>query len=339
MKQDNNNLLEETSGIEGLKFRGFQGESDFPSMLAVIEAAASADHDKSSMTVDEIKNDYKHLKNSDPENDMRFAEVNGQLVAYSRVEWNMEESSKDHIYSHFVHTCPEWRNMGIAEALIEWCENRLQIISAAHPQGYKRFFQTYSNELKPWFNQIIEKQGYQPVRYFIEMARSLEDIPSSDLPEGVETRPVKTKDVRKIWDASIEAFRDHWGFTEPGEASFKGYKESKYFQPDLWQVAWVGDVVVGSVLNFIDHDYNKKYNKKRGWTEEITTHRDWRRKGIARRLIIRSMHMHKAQGMTEVSLDVDTDNPTGALKLYTSLAYQKVKTMMTYRKEILNNGQ
>lgn len=339
MEQENNILLKETPGIEGLKFRGFQGESDFPLMLAVIDAAASADHDEVSNSVDDIKNDYKHLENSDPEKDMRFAEVDGQLVAYSRVEWNMEESSQVYIYSHFVHIHPDFRNKGIEEALIEWCENRLQIISAAHPQRNKRFFQTYSNELKPWFGHILERHGYQPVRWFIEMSRPLEDIPTSDFPEGVETRPVKTKDIRKIWDASVEAFRDHWGFTEPGEESFTGYQESKYFQPDLWQVAWFGDDVVGSVLNYIDHDYNKKYNKKRGWTEEITTHREWRRKGIASALIIRSMHMHKAKGMTEVALGVDTNSLTGALKLYTSLGYKKEKTMMIYRKEILNNGQ
>jgi len=337
MKVRINNLLERIPEIDGLEFRGFQGESDFPLMLDIIEAAASADHDEESMTVFDIKNDYKHLKNSNPQNDMCFAEVNGTLVAYSRVDWSLEEASEDTIYSHFVHIRPEWRNQGIEDFMIDWCENRLREISKAHPHGHKQFFQTYSNELKPWFNQIIERKNYQPVRYFIEMSRSLKDIPLSELPEGVETRPVKSEDVRKIWDASIEAFRDHWGFTDPGEESFKGYKESKYFQPYLWQVAWHGDDVVGSVLNFIDRDYNKKYNKKRGWTEEITTHREWRRKGIARALIIRSMHTHKALGMKEIALGVDTNNPTGALKLYTSLGYHKDKTMMTYRKEFTNS--
>jgi len=46
------------------------------------------------------------------------------------------------------------------------------------------------------------------------------------------------------------------------------------------------------------------------------------------------MHMHKAKGMTEVALGVDTNNPSGALKLYQSLGYEKERTMMTYRKEM-----
>jgi len=108
----------------------------------------------------------------------------------------------------------------------------------------------------------------------------------------------------------------------------------KFFQPELWQVAWHGESVVGSVMNFIDHDYNLKFNNKRGWTEEITTHREYRRKGIAKALIVRSMHMHKSKGMTEVALGVDTQNLTGALKLYEGLGYQQEKTWITFRKEM-----
>jgi ribosomal protein S18 acetylase RimI-like enzyme len=164
------------------------------------------------------------------------------------------------------------------------------------------------------------------------MSRSLDDIPEAKLPDGIEVRPVRDEDTYKIWRASVEAFRDHWGFSEPKDKEFISYKESKYFQPDLWQVAWDGDEVVSSVMNFIEHDYNEKNKSKRGWTENISTRREWRRRGIARALIVRSMHMHKAKGMTEVALGVDTKNPNGALRLYQSLGYEKDKTHITYRK-------
>lgn len=325
-------LLEHNLGIEGLIFRKFKGDSDFPKMLEVIDAAAAADKDKTSITTDDIKNDYQHLTNSDPEKDMIFAEVKGQVIAYSRVAWITEEQPEKTLYTHFVHIHPEWRNKGLEKTLIHWCEDRLTNIAEEKPQGHPRFFQTYSNELKPELNKILEDLGYQPVRYFFEMSRPLDTLPEAELPEGVEVRPVGEKDVLKVWNASVEAFRDHWGFVEPSEDDFDGYKKSKYFQPELWQVAWHKDEVVGSVMNYIDHDYNQKYNKKRGWTEEITTHRDWRRKGIAGALIVRSMKKHKTLGMEEVALGVDTNNLTGALRLYQRLGYEKEKTMVTYRK-------
>ena len=325
-------LIEHNLGIEELSFRKFEGGSDFPKMLAVIDAAAVVDGDETSTTVEDIKNDYQHLTNSDPEKDMIFAEVDDHVVAYSRVAWITEEKPEKTIYSHFVHIHPDWRNKGIEKVMIRWCEDRLRNIAKEKPDENPRFYQTFSNELKPELNFILEELGYQPVRYFIEMSRPLDNLPEADFPEGVEVRPVAEEDIHKIWEASVEAFRDHWGFAEPSEEDFKGYKKSKYFQPELWQVAWHGDEVVGSVLNYIDHDYNQKYNKKRGMTEEITTHRDWRRRGIAGALIVRSMAMHKAKGMEEVALGVDTNNLTGALRLYKRLGYEKEKTMMTYRK-------
>jgi len=327
-------LLTNAPDIQGLRFRGFSGESDYQAMIAILEASTKADREERAITLVDLKHDYEHLTNSDPAKDMLFAEVNGEPIAYSRVEWWQEEDPNHRIYSLFVNLVPDWRDKGIEQAMIQWCQRRLIQTAAEHPHDSMRFFQTYSNGFKRRFNSMLESLGFEPARYFIEMSRSLENIPEADLPEGIEARPVLEQDQHAVWKASIEAFRDHWGFSEPTEEDYDSYKGSKYFQPELWQVAWDGDKIVSSVMNYIEKDYNKKFNKKRGWTENISTLKDWRRRGIAKALIVRSMHMHKAKGMTEVGLGVDTNNPNGALNLYQSLGYQKDKTMITYRKEM-----
>jgi len=318
--------------IPGLTFRSFVGEIDFSRMLAIINAASKADNDETSTTLADIKHDYAHLTNSNPETDMIFAEINGEAVAYSRVHWWQEDDPNDRVYSCFVHIVPAWRDQAIEETMIQWCEGRLRNISQEHPKDSKRLFQYSSLEAKKSLNKILESLGYTSTRFFIEMSRPLEDIPEAELHEGIEARPVTEEHAHKVWEAANEAFRDHWGYSEPKEEEYISYKSSKYFQPDLWQVAWDGDEVVSSVMNYIDQDHNKKYHRKRGWTENISTRREWRRRGIARALIVRSMHMHKANGMTEVALGVDTDNPNGALKLYQSLGYKKLRTEVIYRK-------
>jgi mycothiol synthase len=325
-------ILEEKPEIEGLRFRKFLGEQDFPSMMTIIDAAVKADQQESGETLEDLKHDYAHLTNSDPYQDVIIAEIYGEPIAYSRVEWWQEEDPNDRIYGHFLNILPEWRGLGIETAIIHWCEARLQMIAAEHPQDSQRFFQSYSNTVKTQFNAILESMGYIPARYFIGMFRSLEDIPNVKLPDGIEVRPVKQGDERKIWDASIEAFSDHWGFAKPKDEDYIAYAGSKYFQPELWQVAWDGDEIVASILNYIDHDYNQKNGRLRGWTEDISTRKAWRNRGIAKALIVRSMHMHKAQGMNEVALGVDTQNLTGALSLYESCGYIKERTFITYRK-------
>lgn len=332
--KENEKYLESAPNIEGLNFRHFAGDSDYPKMIAIVNAAGDADQDDRSETLEDIKNQYEHLNNCDPYKDMLFAEIKGETIAYSRVEWWQEEDPNDRIYTHFVLIVPEYREKGIEQAMIQWCENRLLDIAEEHPQDSKRYYQTYSSAVKSSFNNILKSFEYEVERYFIEMSRSLDVIPETQLPDGIDVRIVNEQDERKVWDASVEAFRDHWGFSPPTEQDYTSYKNSKYWQPDLWQVAWDGDEVVSSVLNYIDQDYNMKFQRKRGWTENISTRREWRRRGIAKALIVRSMHMHKAKGMTEVGLGVDTNNLSGALNLYQSLGYKKDKTMMTYRKEM-----
>ena len=333
MKQ-NEIIIDQAPNMDGLRFRKFAGEADFPTMLRILGAVTEADQEDRATTLDDLKHDYSHLTHSDPDQDMIFAEVNGETIAYSRVEWWQEDDPNHRIYSQFVNILPKWRYQGIETAMIGWCEARLREIAKTHPKDSQRFFQTYSSGYKPKFNQLLEELGFSPARFFIEMSRSLDEIPAVKLPDDIKVHPADEKDIRKVWDASVEAFRDHWGYTIPKEEDFISYKASKFFQPELWQVAWEGDQVVSSVMNFIEHDYNKKFKKKRGWTENISTRKEWRCRGIAKALIVRSMRMFKEKGFTEVALGVDTNNLSGALKLYQSLGYEKDKTWITYRKEM-----
>jgi ribosomal protein S18 acetylase RimI-like enzyme len=86
------------------------------------------------------------------------------------------------------------------------------------------------------------------------------------------------------------------------------------------------------VLNCIRHDENEEYNRQRGYTEAIRVHRPWRRRGLARALIARSSSVLKEQGVTEAALGVDTENPSGALRLYESMGFRPVKRNSVYRK-------
>lgn len=103
-------------------------------------------------------------------------------------------------------------------------------------------------------------------------------------------------------------------------------------------MAWEGDEVVGMVLNFIDTKENLAFGRKRGYTENIAVRRPWRRRGIARALIATSLRMLKERGMEEAALGVDTQNLSGALRLYESLGYQPVKQFITYRKGMKARG-
>jgi mycothiol synthase len=325
-------ILPEAPRIHGLSFRRFQGAEDYPKMLAVIEASKSADQSERTDTLDSITRYYSHLTNCDPYQDMLFAEVEGEVVAYSRVTW-FQQGTGERIYFSVGFIKPDFRRKGLGRAMLRYNQKRLREIAAEHPEGNPRFFDAYCTSTELAQESLLRSEGYQPVRHFFTMVRAdLEDIADAVLPEGLEVRPATQEHIRQIWEASQEAFEDHWGYVRESEEDYKSWLEGPWFDPSLWCVAWDGDEVAGMVLSFINGDENKEFNRLRGWTENIAVRRPWRRKGLAKCLLLMSLKAIKERGMEEAGLGVDTENTSGALRLYENVGFRPVKRSSTYRK-------
>ncbi len=328
--------------VPGLSFRHFRPPDDFQHMARIIRDAARLDGTERADTAEEIAYNYAHLTNCDPATDLILVEVasgNGrppEVVAYSRVTWR-QETSGERLYGFFGRVAPAWRHRGIGGAILRWAENRLRQIAITHPPEVPKSFWCYTEQDEVGLAAMLEKAGYSPARYFTQMSRpDLEDLPDFPLPAGLELRPVLPEHYRLIWEADVEAFRDHWGFIEPTEQEYQAWLGDPIFQPELWQVAWdvATDQVAGQVRTYIDHEQNRLYNRRRGWTEFISVRRPWRRRGLARALIVRSLQAQKAAGMTESALGVDSQNISGATRVYEDCGFQVVKRSAVYKKAL-----
>ncbi len=60
----------------------------------------------------------------------------------------------------------------------------------------------------------------------------------------------------------------------------------------------------------------------------------WRRRGLAKALLARSLVAAREAGFTSAGLGVDAENPTGALGLYESLGFAPERTGIAYRKPL-----
>ncbi len=333
-KIENQSLPIEEPPIEGFISRAFQGERDYPKMAAIIQACALEDHSDHVVTEESIRHDYRYLIHCDPYQDMIFAEIDGETVSYGRVYWR-DELEGNRIVALIGYVHPRWRRRGIGKWLLSWLEARALQLAAQNPIDNPHFFEVGAIETQIGARTLFEQHGYEAVRYFYQMVRpNLEEIPSFELPPGIEIRSVLPEHYEKIYAAHLEAFRDHWGSCPQDEPPLEAWLEEPNFDPSIWCVAWEGDEVVGMVLNYIDRDENLALQRKRGYTENIAVRRPWRRRGIARALIADSLRILKEKGMQEAALGVDTQNPSGALQLYESLGYQVEKLYITYRKEM-----
>jgi mycothiol synthase len=324
--------LPDAPALPGLSFRLFRGEEDFPAMAAVLEARRLADQIEYVETAEDLAREYRHLVNSDPYRDVLLALVDGQVVGYSRVSWATEDSG-EHVYHLFGFLTPEWRRRGIGRAMLHHNESHLRRLAAGHKHQGEHLFGSFAADTEPATVALLESEGYGPVRHFFTMVRSsLENVPDLPLPGGLEVRPVLPEHYQAVYEANIESFRDHWGFSSQAIEPLALWLENPNFDPSLWRVAWDGDQVAGMVLSYIDRAENEAYGRRRGWTEEICVRRPWRKQGLARALIARSLVALKERGMTEAALGVDTENLTGALRLYEGMGYRPVRRSSSYRK-------
>ena len=318
--------------IPGFRVRNFIGESDFPAIVAVMDGLLEADQLEMKITVEDVARDFRHMENSDPHKDFLIAEVDGGVVGYSD-NWWAKDPSGTCLYNHHVFLLPRWRGMGICEAMLALCEDRLREVSKSKPSEGTSFFQCFIDETESDLASILERNGYSVFRYGLRLVRAdLEGIPDRPLPDGIEVRPVKPEHYRAIIDAWNEACKDMRSQIPISDDIFAYMREAPSFDPSIWQIAWHGDEVVGTIMAFIDAEDNEKYHRKRGHPEMISVRRSYRRRGIARALLARSLRVLKERGMTEAALGVDAENPSGARHLYESMGFRVVRRAVFYRK-------
>jgi len=153
------------------------------------------------------------------------------------------------------------------------------------------------------------------------------------MPPGLEARPGAAGALPPYLGSGGGSFSGHWGFIPPTENGFENFISEPDLDPSLWQVGWDGDQVAGSVLAFINKDENQAYHRLRGYSEGISVRRPWRRRGLARALLVRSLHEFKRRGMQEAALSVDTQNYHSAYRLYESVGFRVVGGYSYFQKE------
>jgi GNAT superfamily N-acetyltransferase len=323
--------------VQGVAFRPFRGTIDYPHFARIITASAKGEGNDRVETAEGIASGYAHLERCDPERDLLVAEVDGLPVAYTRVWWDQEDDGP-RIYRSVCFLDPAFGGRGIGTAFLAWDEERLHEIAAEHgalPGATEKLLEAWCNDANVAATSLIRDAGYEPITYAAEMVRpSVEDLPDHRLPAGLEIRPVTEEQLRAIWEADVEAFRDHWGYVAPTEESYQQFLAFPHTDFSLWKIAWDDEGIAGQVRSFVNSAENEEHGRQRGWTEFISTARRWRRRGVAKALIVESIRELAARGMTDVALGVHTENPNGAFDLYAGLGYEVVATWTTYRKPL-----
>jgi GNAT superfamily N-acetyltransferase len=304
-------------------------------MARVMNAATEANGSPEFQPEALIRNELKHASSTDPREDVVLAFAGDELVAVSYATFEDANEGMRHYQSYcFVH--PAWRRRGLGSALLPRTEERLRQIAARHVHQAPPLLVTWVDGPDVGARRLAEDHGYRNVRTYHYMVRpDLEDIEAPDPPDGIVIRPAGRDELRTVWDAMAEAFKDHFGAMDSSERAFQGWIDSPRMDLEGMICAFDGDEIAAGVQAAITPGENEARGYLRGWTDPVFTRRAWRRRGLAFACLGRALQVLRDWGMTSAQLGVDTENPHDALTLYRKHRFETTYTETEWHKPLL----
>lgn len=321
--------------LPGLFLRPARWPEEAPLLTDLNNACRLAGGQFGVLSAEDLRNHYSHLVRCDLAADLRIVELDALPVGYLRVEWE-DELQGDRVYVQGLFMPPATPTPTF-DAILDWSEARCAAIAATHPADRPAVLAAFLGGEQPEGRAALEGRGYRGVRFFFTMVRpNLDDIPDLPLPAGVVARAAAEADLRAIWQAEVAAFSGHWGATtdDAREERWEEFRTEPTNDLSLWQVAWAGDQVVGIVRPYINPPDHLIFGAPLGWCENISTHAEWRGRGIAKALIARALRALRDRGMTAAALTVDADNETGAVRLYRAMGFVERQRETDFRKPL-----
>lgn len=325
----------DSPSIPGLAFRTFRGSEDFAAMVRVQQARATADQIdplssyESIPTWESIAREYTDITKFDPQRNMLFAEIGDQVIGYTTTEWWTEQDGT-WLYLHEEFVVPDWRGRGIEQAMLKWMEQRLRAVAAGHPTQGKAVLGANATTAEQARRQLLLREDYQEVFSMLEMEFTAWDqLPHTPVPAGFVVKHAEPEQYRALWDALQAAYHGRSMFMTATEEDYEAFEHDPTHDPSLELVAWDNDQIAGMVFVRMDRGH--------GVIDECNVGHAYRRRGLAKALMVQGLRLLEARGASMVRLHVRKHNETGAQQLYERLGFRVLKEFGRFRKPLPTN--
>jgi mycothiol synthase len=160
--------------------------------------------------------------------------------------------------------------------------------------------------------ELFVSHGYREVRRFYEMAIELTEEPSElVLPAGLIVDELHDDEYQAFYEALNEAFAEHWEWHETPYDEWLERRQGQHRDErgPVWFVVRDGDELAAVTRN----DASVAGG---GYVGAIGVRPAWRGNGLGKALLQRTFAEFWRRGTTRVTLGVDAQNETGAVRLY-----------------------
>jgi mycothiol synthase len=228
---------------------------------------------------------------------------------------------------------PGRRGRGLSSVLLDLGERRAADVFRAAAPAHDGSLGTWAHEGDDGRRRLFERRGFRHIRTFLRLGRDLgPEVEEPAWPPGVSVAGFrKDRDEAPVHAAGEEAFRDHF---RPEEMDLDEWIEFRFsregFDLGLWWVAWDGEEVAGSVIAC--------ETPLGGYVDELFVRRPWRGRGLGRALLLQACGELRRRGRLLAYLGVDSENPTGAMHLYSSAGFHALRRPILFYEKTLTGG-
>ncbi len=231
----------------------------------------------------------------DSDLDTWLVEDAGEVVGFAQV-WSEPEA-----VVCYVRVDPEHTGRGIGGTLLERGSERARDLggTAVHATSWPK-----DESAAP----LLERNGFTPLRYLSLMTIDLAQPEPPSWPTDVDVRPLdEGTDLRRLYELQQAIF------TERRQSFDEWTHEYAGFDPSLWFLAEDANGIAGFALCLPE----LAEDPGAGYVSELGVRPDRRGEGLGLALLQHTFVEFDRRGKQRVSLHVDVDNLTGALRLYT----------------------
>ncbi len=234
-----------------------------------------------------------------------------QIVGYVTT-WRSEDEPHRMVAWPRIH--PDHRGKGLSTWMLRWAERRARQIAATLPEDQEILLFSWVENVDGAAKEILAREQFLPERYWWQMEIQMEAAPPAPTwPDGMRVRTfMPGQDEQTVHQALAEAFSTN------GDEPYSSFEEwlrygveSESFDPALWFLAVEGnDEIAGVILCELRTDSN------RGWISEAAVRPRWRKRGLGQALLYHAFGEFYQRNTHKCALAVDSENPSGATRLY-----------------------
>jgi mycothiol synthase len=326
---NNNALFEPPAHLSAFTWRPAQ-YSDIPAIQKMLAANQEIDRTETVSSEERLRSIFGMLGEQLEQNTLITVTEDGTIAAVAMLVFPPGEGDQLALFDGNVHV--NYRGRGVGSFLLKWLEAHARQEFSTATSGAPQLMRTSCTEGQADRIALFEQNGFQAMRYSYQMRCSLaEPIPDASLPDGLQWAQWAPELDLPLMHAFNAAFSEHWGLQTMNEATWKEFFTGvPQFRGDLTYLAMEADRIAGFCVNWVEGGENAQ----EGWIEAIGVVPVWRGRGIASALMVKSLQLFQAEGLPRAALDVDAENPTGALRLYEKHGFKVAKESIHFVKKL-----